>query len=371
MSAFRAAHATAGSWTEACKACVEQLGELDEAFNLGFIYVTDALAPELAGILGFLRESTPIEDWAGAAGFGVCASGREYVETPAMALMAAALPSDAYRVFSTIDESFEEFRVDHRDWVERSQPIFAVVHGDSQNGKTPEIIARMAEETSAFLVGGLVSASGPRNQIAGEVTGGGVSGVMFSGRVAVATGLSQGCAPVGPAHKITDARGNVLISLDNRNALEVFKEDIGEALSQNLRRVGGHIHAALPVPGSDTGDYVVRNLVGIDPDKGWLAIGEYVEPGGTVTFCARGRPSAERDLKRMLSELKARIEGAPKGGVYFSCVARGPNLFGANSEELGMIREELGAFPLAGFYANGEISHNRLYGYTGVLALFL
>ena len=55
MSAFRAAHATAGSWTEACKACVEQLGELDEAFNLGFIYVTDALAPELAGIVGFLQ----------------------------------------------------------------------------------------------------------------------------------------------------------------------------------------------------------------------------------------------------------------------------------------------------------------------------
>ena len=36
-----------------------------------------------------------------------------------------------------------------------------------------------------------------------------------------------------------------------------------------------------------------------------------------------------------------------------------------------MIRDELGDFPLAGLFANGEISNDRLYGYTGVLALFL
>ena len=34
-------------------------------------------------------------------------------------------------------------------------------------------------------------------------------------------------------------------------------------------------------------------------------------------------------------------------------------------------RDELGDFPLVGFFANGEISNNRLYGYTGVLTLFL
>ena len=72
-----------------------------------------------------------------------------------------------------------------------------------------------------------------------------------------------------------------------------------------------------------------------------------------------------------MKNLKARTRGTPKGGVYVSCVARGPNLFGKDSEELKMIREVLGDFPLAGFYANGEISNNRLYGYTGVLTLFL
>ena len=51
--------------------------------------------------------------------------------------------------------------------------------------------------------------------------------------------------------------------------------------------------------------------------------------------------------------------------------ARGPNQFGDDSDELKMITKELGEFPLVGFFANGEISNNRLYGYTGVLTVFL
>ena len=60
-----------------------------------------------------------------------------------------------------------------------------------------------------------------------------------------------------------------------------------------------------------------------------------------------------------------------RGGIYISCIARGAGLFGPDAAETRMIAEHLGAFPLTGFFANGEISHNRLYAYTGVLALFL
>ena len=371
MSVFRAAHAEADGWAQASKACVDRLGALDEGFNLGFLYVNEALAPDLSSILTFVRERTRIEDWVGAVGYGVCASGREFFGAPAMTVLVAALPSDSFHVFPPVEESLEAFHARNRDWVKRSEPVFAIVHGDSQDATVPEIVARLAEETPAFLVGGLASMAGARNVVAGKATGGGVSGVMFSSRVAVATGLSQGCTPLGPIHAITEAEGNVLVGLDERNALDVFIEDIGEELAEDLGRVPGLIHAALPVKGSDTGDYLVRNLIGIDAGKGWLAIGAPVEPGDQVMFCARDRDSAARDMARMLKNLKARAPGTPKGGVYVSCVARGPNLFGAGSEELKMIRDALGDFPLAGFYANGEISNDRLYGYTGVLTLFL
>ncbi|UCE76454.1 MAG: FIST C-terminal domain-containing protein, partial [Gammaproteobacteria bacterium] len=80
--------------------------------------------------------------------------------------------------------------------------------------------------------------------------------------------------------------------------------------------------------------------------------------------------TALEDMQRMLEALKKRLSGPPSGGLYFSCLGRGRELFGEESAELEMIRQALGDFPLVGFFANGEISNQRLYGYTGVLALF-
>ena len=142
-------------------------------------------------------------------------------------------------------------------------------------------------------------------------------------------------------------------------------------LYSHLGRAAGYIHAAFLVEGSDTGDYMVRNLLGIDPVRGWLAIGNEVQAGDRVMFVRRDPKSAEEDLVATLKNLKNRLPGPPRGGVYFSCVARGPNMFGDEGKELSLIREHLGDLPLVGFYGNGEISNNRLYGYTGVLALFL
>ena len=90
-----------------------------------------------------------------------------------------------------------------------------------------------------------------------------------------------------------------------------------------------------------------------------------------MMFCRRDGDTAREDMIRMLTDLKKRAGGDIKGGVYYTCLGRGRYQFGEDSEELRLIREHLGDFPLVGFFANGEISHNRLYGYTGVLTLFV
>jgi len=195
--------------------------------------------------------------------------------------------------------------------------------------------------------------------------------VSFADSVTVATRLTQGCSPIGPKRVITTCQQNVIISLDGRPALEVFKEDIGEAGARDLNRLGGHIFAGLPIAGSDTGDYLVRNLVGIDPANKLIAIGEMVQPGSSVMFCRRDSKTANEDMARMLESIRKGMYARPRGGIYYSCLGRGASLFGPNSEELRMIRDTLGDFPLVGFFCNGEISHNRLYGYTGVLTLFV
>jgi small ligand-binding sensory domain FIST len=233
------------------------------------------------------------------------------------------------------------------------------------------MIDAAAEASGGYLIGGLTMSRAARHQVAGVVTDSGLSGVLFEPEVGLLTSLSQGCAPVGPVHEVTRAMGNYLFELDGRPALDVLKEDVGDILARDLRRAAGFIHAAIPVAGSDTGDYVVRNLVGVSEEQGIVAIAEAVEGGDHVMFVSRDANGAREDFKSMLTKLADRAHGKAKGALFISCIARGPHMFGARGAELKLIRDVLGPVPLVGMYANGEISNNRLYGYTGVLTLFL
>lgn len=376
---FAAAHAvgeTAADWGRLALDCIAQLGPIAGTARLGFLYVTDALAAHLAEIAAFLRQSSGVKTWAGTVGVGIAASGVEYFDRPAMAVLVTSLPPEAWRLIPALDGASAPLEP-LTAWAAQatgplSGPPLGVVHADPRNPQLPTLVAGLAESVSGFLVGGLASSRDAMDQVAGhEVVRGGVSGVLFAPNVAVATGLSQGCSPIGPTRTVTAARQNVLFEIDGRPALDVFKEDIGEVLARQLQKVAGYVHAAFPVTSDDTGDYLVRNLIGIDVGRGWLAVGEQVAPGDRVLFVRRDRTAAEEDLVRMIGRLKRGVAGTPKAGLYFSCVARGPNMFGPDSAELGILRRELGDFPLVGMFCNGEISNNRLYGYTGVLTLFL
>lgn len=370
---FLAAHAAGANWNAVAGKIVLDLGPVAAAYRLGFLYVSDPFANDLKDISIFLRQTTGVQHWVGTVGFGVCGSGTEYFEEPAIAVMLAPIQEESFRVFSGITSDLAPLTDAHAGWLDRPVPPLTIVHGDPRNEHLPELIEQMSDATNGFLIGGLSASNHGFPQVADGVEEGGLSGVMLSlEAVPVQSGLTQGCSPIGPVHTVTSAHQNVLIEIENRPALDVFKEDIGEVLARDLRRVAGYIFAGLPVSGSDTGDYTVRNLVGIDPDAGALAIGETVAPGDRIMFCRRDHDSAVEDMRRMLGGLKRRVgKGPVRGGLYISCCGRGPHQFGPGGAELQMVQEALGDFPLVGFFANGEISNNRLYGYTGVLTLFL
>ena len=163
-------------------------------------------------------------------------------------------------LFDSSRDDLAQYVARNRAWLDRSLGNFGIVHADPGNPRVVSLIETLGEASSAFLVGALTSSRGAQGQISGgaevAVSGGGVSGVIISGAVGVATGLSQGCSPIGPLHQVTEARDNIAISLDGRPALEVFREDIGEILARDLRRVDGYIFAAIPVQGTDWGDYM-------------------------------------------------------------------------------------------------------------------
>ena len=368
---FRAADASAPDWRSACAAVLETLGPAREGENFGCLYVTEAFAADLEPILAELKAGTGIADWVGAAGMGVAAAGGEYFDEGALAVMVGRLAQGGYCLLPSITRAGEELPDGPRGWIAETGAGLALIHADCANPNLPALIGQIAESSAAYLVGGLTMSRVPRHHVAGGVTGGGVSGVMFAPEVAVATGLTQGCTPVGEVHTVSDCVDNVLVGLDGENALDVFKRDIGEVLARDPRRVGGYIHAAFPVAGSDTGDYIVRNLVGMDEERGWLAIAATVTAGDRVMFVRRDPASAREDLESMLANLTKRTGGRARGGIYVSCIARGPHMFGQPGAEIAIVRKALGEIPVIGFFANGEISYDRLYSYTGVLTLFL
>jgi small ligand-binding sensory domain FIST len=110
--------------------------------------------------------------------------------------------------------------------------------------------------------------------------------------------------------------------------------------------------------------------MGIDQQKGLIGVAETMTVGDRVLFVRRDRESAEKDLGRMVTDLKSRAGSRPRAGLYYSCVARGPSLFDREAYEMQAIRRVFGDIPIVGFFGNGEISNDRVYGYTGVLTLF-
>lgn len=348
--------------------------------TLGVLYVSEPAGAALPQLVRALAEATGTTAWVGGVGLGVCSAGREVYDRPAAALLLADLPQDSFRLFGATDDPAADLPRLHAGWIETVAPTVALLHGDPRCPDLPRAIIDTAAASGAYLVGGLMSHSLPQPLLAGHVGtardstalfgAAGLSGVLLAPRLAIATGLTQGCMPIGPVRRIDEARDNVVMTIDGRPALACFQEDIGPDLARDPRRIGGLVFAGLPVPGSDTGDYLVRNLMAIDPRSGWIAIAEEVAPGDQILFCRRDPDSARADLGRMLRQLKSRLPGPPQAGIYVSCIARGGALFGEHGVETGLIRETLGEFPLVGFFANGEISRDHLYGHTGVLTVF-
>lgn len=352
---------------------LSKLGDIPESANFGVIYITDALARELEHLIHLLQQGTGVSHWTGTVGIAICASGKEIYDSPAMAIMICEFPQDDFLTIPALSTDSREFAESHRDWIDEKQARFGIVHGNPTNPATPDLIQQLSQELDGgFFVGGLTSSQSEHWQINDGLSQGGISGVLFSESIEVVTGHSQGCSPISPVRTITEAQRNIILKLDGESGLDRLKEDVGEVLARDLSRLGGYIFVGLPIRHSDTGDYMIRNIIGLDTDRNIFAIGELVDEGDKMMFCRRDGNTARTDMQRMLDDLKKRVgERKIKGAVYYSCLGRGRHQFGDNSEELQMINQTLGDIPLVGFFANGEIFNNRLYGFTGVLTLFL
>lgn len=396
MKPFVCGHAAHADWRAALARAARPIEDSAIAdATLGWVYFSDHHAAHAEALLAELRHRWPGVSWVGACGIGVAADGVEYYDEPGIALMLADVPRGDFRVFSGA-RPLGDFAA-HT----------AQVHADPATPDLAELIDELSARTaSGYLFGGLASGRGRTPQIADGVHDGGLSGVAFGERLALVSRVTQGCQPVGPVRTITGAQRNVIATLDDRPALACLLDDLGIDLSTPARAVPAVRQTLAGLSDSDAdvlarggqfgADTLVRHLVGIDPQRGAIAIGDVARPGMQLAFCQRDTEAARRDLVRICSEVReelapdelslhaahAAAQGSTTpppasptsariaGALYVSCSGRGGPHFGAPSAELAIVRRELGDVPLVGFFAAGEIARNHLYGYTGVLTAF-
>jgi small ligand-binding sensory domain FIST len=414
MKLFPYGHATHPQWQMAAALVLAQLRAQmalhGYAANptLALLYITDHYAQEAQDILEYLGSELPlITDWSGTVGVGISSNNVEYFDEPALAVMLLELPSDQYRVFSGVAPLGLGFEVHS-----------ALVHADGTTPDVSELVRELALRTDAgFLFGGLSSSRAASVQFAvagdGNIRGqGGASGVFSGGMSGVAFGLSvglvsrvtQGCIPVSKTRTITEADGNLILTLDGEPALDVLLADLQITLDEPqeaLRTVRATLVGLAGAEGElvrQTGnfgnDVTVRQIIGLDPARRGVAVGELVQEGARMAFCQRNMQAARADLMRVCAEIReelepqdmplqtatalaaSELEAAPHparriaGAIYVSCAGRGGPHFGGPSAELQLVRKALGDVPLVGFFAEGEIAYDHLYAYTGVLTVF-
>lgn len=403
---FASCAASGNDWREASKSVLEQLETIrteGDGFNFGFLYVSDMLAEYAPSIVNLFRSVTRIDNWIGSVGMGIIGTGEAFVDKPAISALIGRLPEGEFCVFpGGADEEGRSHAGNVREWLEEHTPMLVCVHADPMAEEDP--MPRMAELESlcgGFIVGGLTSSRASHDLFANGICEDSIGGALFSDKIPVATALSQGCRPFSNFRTITRADGTAIYELDGVSALRGLLEDLQamESKADNIPIVGplpdlrrmdssdeipeslmplfrGEVHIALPISESDQKDYLVRNIMALDPGEESLSLSQTVSVGDKILFVQRTDEIVLEDLEKTLGALVQRVTAdrgkfEPQGALYISCIARGFSETGAAAQkEMDVIRAAIGSVPLAGFYAGGEISNARLYGYTGVLTLF-
>jgi small ligand-binding sensory domain FIST len=255
--------------------------------------------------------------------------------------------------------------------------------GDPFTFPIDQLLTRLNEDVPVLpVLGGMASgirSPGQCRLVLGEqVQRQGAVGLLLEGDLGLRWIVSQGCRPIGRHMVVTRAEENVILELGGKSPLAQLQE-LWQGLTQKEQRLfqqGLHIGRVLDEYRGEfrRGDFLVRNVLGLERDSGALVITDRVRVGQTVQFQVRDAQTADEDLHALLRMDKSAHQASPAGGLLFSCNGRGTRLFGEPHHDARVVRQEAGPIPLAGFFAQGELGpvggQNFIHGFTASLALF-
>jgi small ligand-binding sensory domain FIST len=355
------------------------------------------------------RGGSPVPVVLGCTASGVIGGRRGVENAGAVSVWAAVLPAARVTPFRlTCARSADEIVVTGMP-VPAPEDRIAVLLADPYTFPADAFVAKSADQLGGLpLTGGLAGgrAGGDvRLYLDGQVHANGAVGVLIGGSLDVATVVSQGCRPVGPPMVVTAVAGgagpggygaglgapqtprpgispqqsNEIAELAGRQAVAKLKEVLAAlpASEQVLATQGLHIGIAMDeyADQHERGDFLIRGVIGADPEAGTLTIGDVVEVGQTVRFQVRDAITAAEDLDRLLAVF-AEVSGiGPVGGaLLFSCNGRGATFFGTADHDVTAVLSALAPEAVGGFFAGGEIGpiggRSHVHGFTASILMF-
>ena len=357
--------------------------------SLGLVFLSPKFFPHAAQVLEILRVHAAIPLLAGCSGSSLVANAEELEAAGGLVLALYYLPGAKLKGVRFTQEQvaavdgdqfwpvetglapaavngwlafLDPFHLDAESWLRSwntsfpGQPVF----GGLASGQFPEPLTQVYLQGEVFEDGGVAVAVG--------------------GEVALAGVVAQGCTPIGETWTLTKVEHNLIRNIANRPAYTVLAETVQQLSPEEQLKAQGNLYIGLVMneylEEFRRGDFLVRNLIGGDPNSGVIAVGALPRAGQTIQFQRRDAGAASEDMSQLLAAAHEKLgDTAVYGGCLFCCNSRGRNLFGRPSHDATLVQEQFGPLGIAGFFCNGEIgpvgARNFLHGHTASLALFV
>ena len=375
---------------DAALAAGELVASIQEAdlpsVDLAALFVTPHLAEGLPHLLAEIQRELAPRTLIGCTAEGVIGAVREVERSPGASLWCASLPGVDLRPFRLTPEELPALieqgeRLQQRvgtGEAHRGQIVLA----DPLSTPITELLQALDEAFPAGqTLGGMASGPLPDQGnlllLDDNLQQGGVVGIGLGGSMGLSSVVSQGCRPIGQPLVVTKSEQNVILELSRRPPLVVVQELLSGLPPNEMEMVQNGLFCGLVIDEYQDefrrGDFLVRNLMGMDRDSGAIVVGEAVRPGQTIQFHVRDAETADEDLRELLAAHHD-AHGAPQGALLFSCNGRGTQLFPRPHHDAQALDEALPDLAVAGFFAAGELGpvggRSFIHGHTASVAFF-
>jgi small ligand-binding sensory domain FIST len=362
--------------------------------DFGIVFISNAFTSEYPRLMPLLAEHIKIKHLIGCSGGGIVGDGQELEDVPALSLMVAHIPNAGIKTFHIVDEQLPDLDSSPDRWQEligvsayEEEPNFVILADPFSFAVSDFLRGLDFAYPEAVKVGGMASSGGVgSNALFCTSADGkymihrsGAIGAAIWGDIVIDAVVAQGCRPIGKPLQVSECDRNVILSLEDQSplvALQNIVNDLSESdrdLAQHSLFVGVVMNEFKPV--LEQGDFLIRNIIGVDPRSGAIAIADRMRPGQRIQLHLRDRQASAEDLEDALVRYeKDHDVDRTCAALMFACMGRGEKLYGKSGFDSDLLRSHVGNVPVSGFFCGGEIGPvsgtTFVHGYTSSFGIF-